>query len=84
MTILHAFTYSSIDLILVGILIVGSILGVQVGQKLGEFIDSSQLKTLLAILLLAVGIAIAYDTFFAETTIEKVTNNYFKRNHRRC
>ena len=74
-TILHAFNYSSIDLILVGILIVGSILGVQVGQKLGEFIDSSQLKTLLAILLLLVGIAIAYDSFFAEEIVKEATYN---------
>ena len=37
----------------------------EIGQKIGESIDSSELKTLLAILLLAVGIAIAYDSFFA-------------------
>ena len=43
-----------------------SIIGVQLGQKLGEKIDSSGLRALLAILLLVVGIAIAYDTFFAE------------------
>ena len=74
-TILHAFNYGSIDLILVSMLILGSIIGVQVGQKLGERIDSSQLKALLAILLLVVGIAIAYDTFFIEETINKVTYN---------
>ena len=51
---------------LVVMLVVGSIIGVQVGQKLGEKIDSTGLKALLAILLLIVGIAIAYDTFFAE------------------
>ena len=51
---------------LVLLLVVGSILGVQIGQKLGEQIDSSGMKALLAILLLLVGIAIAYDTFFAE------------------
>jgi hypothetical protein len=51
---------------LVVMLVVGSIIGVQIGQKLGEKIDSSGLKALLAILLLIVGIAIAYDTFFAE------------------
>tara|TARA_B100000902_G_scaffold230903_1_gene219049 strand:+ start:2906 stop:4003 length:1098 start_codon:yes stop_codon:yes gene_type:complete len=65
-TVLHAFNYGSIDLILVTVLILGSILGVQIGQKIGEKVDSSQFKTILAILLLLVGIAIAYDSFFAE------------------
>jgi uncharacterized membrane protein YfcA len=65
-TFLHSFNYGSIDLMLVVMLVVGSIIGVQIGQKLGEKIDSSGLKALLAILLLIVGIAIAYDTFFAE------------------
>tara|TARA_B100001057_G_C22750624_1_gene911657 strand:+ start:252 stop:1337 length:1086 start_codon:yes stop_codon:yes gene_type:complete len=65
-TFLHSLNYGSIDLMLVVMLVVGSIIGVQIGQKLGERIDSSGLKALLAILLLIVGIAIAYDTFFAE------------------
>ena len=52
-TVLHAFYYGSIDLMLVMVLILGSILGVQVGQKLGERVDSSQFKTILAILLLS-------------------------------
>ena len=65
-TFLHSINYGSIDLMLVLLLVVGSIIGVQVGQKLGEQIDSHGLKALLAILLLIVGIAIAYDTFFAE------------------
>ena len=58
---------------LVVMLVVGSIIGVQVGQKLGEKIDSSGLKALLAILLLIVGIAIAYDTFFAEEVQKEIT-----------
>ena len=77
-TVLHAFHYGSIDLMLVMVLILGSILGVQIGQKLGEKVDSSQFKTILAILLLLVGIAIAYDAFFAEKTIEVVNNNGIK------
>jgi len=84
-TFLHSFNYGSIDLMLVLLLVIGSIVGVQVGQKLGEQIDSSGLKALLAILLLIVGIAIAYDTFFAEEiqnetikiTIEDL--NFFSR-----
>ena len=62
-TVLHAFNYGTIDLILVFVLILGSIIGVQFGQKIGEKVDSSEFKTILAILLLLVGIAIAYDTF---------------------
>ena len=71
-TFLHSFNYGSIDLLLVFMLVVGSIVGVQIGQKLGEKIDSSGLKALLAILLLIVGIAIAYDTFFAEQVAEEI------------
>ena len=68
-TFLHSINYGSIDLMLV----IGSIIGVQVGQKLGEQIDSSGLKALLAILLLIVGIVIAYDTFFAEEILNGTT-----------
>ncbi|MDA9669139.1 sulfite exporter TauE/SafE family protein [bacterium] len=84
-TFLHSFNYGSIDLLLVAMLVVGSIIGVQIGQKLGEKIDSSGLRALLAILLLIVGIAIAYDTFFAEHAqreISSVSNsdlNFFSK-----
>ena len=77
-TVLHAFNYGSIDLILVSMLILGSIVGVQIGQKIGEFIDSSELKTLLAILLLAVGIAIAYNSFFAVHDIKQAIDDSAK------
>jgi len=72
-TVLHAFNYGSIDLILVFMLVTGSIVGVQCGQKIGESIDSTELKTLLAVLLLLVGIAIAYDTFFAEHASKEIS-----------
>jgi uncharacterized membrane protein YfcA len=84
-TFLHSFNYGSIDLMLVVMLVVGSIIGVQVGQKLGEHIDSSGLKALLAILLLVVGIVIAYDTFFAEEILKVIPKasdqdlNFFSR-----
>jgi len=80
-TALHAFNYGSIDLILVSMLILGSIVGVQCGQKIGEFIDSTELKTLLAILLLAVGIAIAYDSFFASHELNETINYGTKNLH---
>ena len=73
--ILHAFNYQSIDLVLVITLIIGSIVGVQIGLKVGEFLKSSELKTLLAILLLLVGIGMAYDTFFRDHSIVLKNNN---------
>ena len=67
-TILHSFNYGTIDLFLVVPLILGSIVGVQVGQKIGQFLDSNELKSLFAMLLLCVSIAIAYDSFFRKKT----------------
>ena len=64
----HAFTYNTIDLVLVLILITGSIAGVHSGQKAGQKLQGSELKTLLAILMLGVGVLMAYDTFFRNGT----------------
>ena len=66
--VLHAFTYQTIDLVLVLILITGSIAGVHSGQKAGQRLQGSELKTLLALLMLSVGVLMAYDTFFRNGT----------------
>ena len=42
--------------------------GVQLGQKLGQYLDSNHLKSLFALLLCSVAIAIAYDSFFRDKT----------------
>ena len=55
-------------MVLVLILITGSIAGVQTGQKLGQRLQGSELKTLLALLMLSIGILMAYDTFFRNGT----------------
>jgi len=68
----HALAYNTIDIILVIILMTGSIAGVHVGQKTGQKLQGSELKTLLALLMLSVGILMAYDTFFR---IKKVNAN---------
>jgi len=60
----HAFAYNTIDLVLVLILITGSIAGVHSGQKVGQKLQGSELKTLLALLMMSVGLLMAYDTFF--------------------
>ena len=64
----HAFAYNTIDLVLVLILITGSIAGVHSGQKIGQRLQGSELKTLLALLMISVGVLMAYDTFFRNGT----------------
>jgi len=66
--VLHAFSYHTIDLVLVLILITGSIAGVHSGQKIGQKLQGSDLKTLLALLMLSVGVLMAYDTFLRNGT----------------
>jgi len=66
--VLHAFSYQTIDLVLVMILITGSIAGVHCGQKIGQRLQGSELKTLLALFMLLVGLFMAYDTFFRNGT----------------
>ena len=63
-TISHALSFQTIDLVLVLILITGSIAGVHSGQKIGQRLQGSELKTLLALLMISVGVLMAYDTFF--------------------
>ena len=65
-TVLHSFNYGTIDFFLVVPLILGSIVGVQLGQKLGQYLEANQLKSLFAVLLISVAVAIAYDSFFRE------------------
>ena len=77
-TVLHAFNYGSIDLYLVFPLILGSIVGVQLGQKIGQFLDSSELKSLFAMLLLCVAIAIGYDSFFRDKAGELNGSKFIK------
>jgi len=62
----HALQFQTIDFILVGILISGSIFGVHIGLKISERLNASEYKTLLAILLLSVGLIMGIETFVLE------------------
>jgi uncharacterized membrane protein YfcA len=53
-------------------LVIGSIIGVQLDKNLVKELIALDLELCLAILLLIVGIAIAYDTFFAEKFKKKL------------
>ena len=62
----HAFQFQTIDFVLVSILLTGSIIGVHLGLKLAEKLNASEYKTLLAILLLAVGMIMGIEQFVLE------------------
>jgi len=68
--IAHAIQFKSIDLVLVSFLLFGSIIGLHVGLKISEKLNTSEYKTLLAILLIAVGIFMGIETFIFNKGID--------------
>ena len=62
----HALQFQTIDFILVSILLTGSIIGVHLGLKASEKLNASEYKTLLAILLLGVGLIMGIEQFVLE------------------
>jgi len=68
--IAHAIQFKSIDLVLVSFLLFGSIIGLHIGLKISEKLNASEYKTLLAILLIAVGIFMGVETFIFSKDID--------------
>lgn len=60
-TILHAVENGTVDMLLVMILLVGGVLGAQFGSRFGAKLRGEQLRALLALLVLAVGVKLAAD-----------------------
>jgi uncharacterized protein len=73
-TILHAVTTQTVDIILAMILIAGGVFGAQIGAKIGPKIKAEKLRFLLAILVLSLCLRLAVGLFFEPKeiyTIEK-------------
>ncbi|ADZ71659.1 sulfite exporter TauE/SafE family protein [Polymorphum gilvum] len=60
-TILHAIGTQTVDIVLALILMVGGVIGAQFGARMGQKLRGDQLRLLLALLVLAVGIRFAVD-----------------------
>jgi uncharacterized protein len=60
-TLLHAVTNYSVDMVLAVLLLLGGVIGAQVGTSLGARLKAEQLRILLALLVLAVAGKIALD-----------------------
>ena len=58
---MHALTSQTVDLLLAALLILGGVIGAQIGARVGVRLKAEQLRVLLALLVLAVAIKIAFD-----------------------
>ncbi len=62
-TLLHAWTTHTVDLMLAFFLISGSVIGAQIGSRYGARLPAAQLRGFLAVLVLAVALKLAYGLF---------------------
>ncbi len=58
---LHAYTNQAVDIVLALLLIAGGVIGVQFGSRAGAVLKGEQLRILLAIIVLAVAVKMAWD-----------------------
>jgi uncharacterized protein len=64
-TIMHAATNHLVDVVLALMLMIGGVSGAQFGARAGQRIRSEQLRLLLGLLVLAVGLRFAFSLFLA-------------------
>lgn len=62
-TVLHAVSTHTVDLILAILLLLGSTVGAQIGTRLSSKIPATQLRGLLAVMVLAVAIKLGFSLF---------------------
>lgn len=72
-TLLQAIVNGSVDIVLAGLMIVGAVVGAQVGGLIGRRLQSEQIRVLLGALVLAVALALAGDLFIAPSDLFSVT-----------
>ncbi len=60
-TIMHAINSQTVDMMLAFLLILGGVIGAQIGSRLSTRLKAEQLRILLAVLVLAVAVKIAFD-----------------------
>lgn len=68
-TLLHALSTHTVDIVLAGLLLIGSVVGAQYGSRLGHHIPNHLLKLMLAGLLLIVAGRLAYGLFITPSEI---------------
>jgi uncharacterized membrane protein YfcA len=72
-TLMHAVTSQSVDIVLAFFLIIGGVVGAQVGAAIGLKLKAEQLRVLLALLVLAVAGKIALDLVLQPDELFSIT-----------
>jgi uncharacterized membrane protein YfcA len=62
-TVIHSTANQTVDIVLAFLLMVGGVAGAQYGAKAGQKLRGEQLRALLALLVLAVALRLAFDLF---------------------
>ncbi|MBD9373957.1 sulfite exporter TauE/SafE family protein [Rhizobium sp. ARZ01] len=78
-TIMQATTNNSVDIVLAFILMVAGVVGAQYGVRVGQRLRGEQLRALLALLVLAVGMRLAVDLVLAPENIYSVVSEGGRR-----
>lgn len=71
-TLMHAMSTHSVDIMLALVLISGSVIGAQIGSRWGTRLPAAKLRSLLALLVLGVCLRMAYGLFVTPTDIYSV------------
>ncbi len=72
-TLLLAATTHSVDIVLAGLLIVGGVVGSQFGTRAAQLLRGEQLRGLLALIVLAMALKLAYDLVAAPVDLYSLT-----------
>ena len=72
-TVVHAVNSHTVDMMLALLLIIGGVVGAQLGTIVGVKLKAEQLRILLAAMVLAVAIKIAFDLLLQPAELFSVT-----------
>jgi len=72
-TVMQATTNQSVDIVLAMLLMTGGVIGAQYGARVGQKLRGEQLRALLAMLVLAVGLRLAIELFVTPDDLYSIT-----------
>ena len=73
-TIMHAVKNQTVDVVLATILIIGGVVGAQIGARLGQKLRGEQLRALMALIVLGVGLKMLSDLLFMPAEIYSLSS----------